>query len=150
MPPPPNSEQMLNILQKARYLSTLDLSMAYHQIPMAKHCQHITVFVVPGKGLFEWTRMSFGLKEASSTFQRAIQKLITPDMAPFVMVCIDNIGTNAWSLREAQLGLVSQNWIKSVPCCVRLNFDDFSVVSILPILIASAVKVLSRKCIIPS
>ena len=89
--PVPNMEQMLNRLQKAKFISTLDLSMAYHQIPMNKQSRHITAFVVPGRGIFEWVRMPFGLKGASATFQRTISKVVTPDMSPNALVYIDDV-----------------------------------------------------------
>ena len=42
--------------------------------------------------------MSFGLKRATATFQRAMTKLITPEMAPNAFVYVDNfiICTETW------------------------------------------------------
>ena len=70
--PVPNLELMLNRLQEATFLSTIDLSIAYHQMPVAAQSRHLTAFVVPGKGIFEFDTMPFRLKGATATFQRAI------------------------------------------------------------------------------
>ena len=50
--PLPNMDQILRKLQAARYISTLDLSSAYHQIPLKKESREITAFTVLGLGLF--------------------------------------------------------------------------------------------------
>ena len=55
--PIPNLELTLNKLQNAMFVSTIDLSKACHQISMAVENRHITAFVVPGKGIFELTKM---------------------------------------------------------------------------------------------
>ena len=117
--PIPNMDQMLNKLQEARYISTLDLSQAFNQIPVAEQCRHLTAFVVPGKGIFEYVRMPFGLKGAPATFQRAMQMIITPEMAPNVMAYIDDIviATLTW---EQHL-----HWLKVV--IDRLNKANFTI-----------------------
>ena len=96
--PVPNLELMLNRLQEAKFLSTVDLSMAYHQIPVTAQSRHLTAFVFPGKGIFECVAMPFGLKGATETFQRAISQIITPEMSPFAMAYLDDIiiATSTW------------------------------------------------------
>ena len=73
--PIPNMDQMLNRLQEARFISTLDLSMAYHQVRVAKHYRHLTALVVPGKGIFEYVRMPFGLKAHQRRSCKQLPKL---------------------------------------------------------------------------
>ncbi len=63
---------MMDFAQKAagcHYFSKTDLQKGYHQIPMnpADNCK--TAITTPF-GLFENTRMPFGLRNASNTFQR--------------------------------------------------------------------------------
>lgn len=50
--PLPNMAGILDKLRSARYISTIDLSQAYFQVPLAKDSREITAFSVPGKGLY--------------------------------------------------------------------------------------------------
>lgn len=65
----------LSQLHQAKIISTLDMSEAFHQIPMDKSSRKYTAFVVEGKGLLEWRRMPYGLTGAPSTFQRLMDIL---------------------------------------------------------------------------
>ncbi|XP_029679749.1 uncharacterized protein K02A2.6-like [Formica exsecta] len=76
--PLPNMNGILDKLRSARYISTIDLSQAYFQILLAKGSREITVFSVPGKGLYHFTRMPYGLTGAPATFQRLLDKIIGP------------------------------------------------------------------------
>lgn len=66
---------ILSQLHQAKYISTLDMSEAFHQIPMDEASRKYTAFAVEGKGLFEWIRMPYGLTGAPSTFQRLMDSL---------------------------------------------------------------------------
>jgi len=82
---------ILDKLRAARYISTIDLSQAYFQIPLAKESREITAFSVPGKGLYHFTRMPYGLTGAPATFQRLLDRLIGLEMEPFAFVYLDDI-----------------------------------------------------------
>ncbi|XP_039309912.1 uncharacterized protein K02A2.6-like [Solenopsis invicta] len=89
--PLPNMNGILDKLRPAQYISTIDLSQAYFQIPLAKESREITAFSVPGKGLYHFTRMPYGLTGASATFQRLLDKLIGPEMEPHAFAYLDDI-----------------------------------------------------------
>jgi len=50
---------------------------------MAKDSRACTAFTVPGRGLFQWRVMPFGLHSAPATFQRALDSVIGPDLDPY-------------------------------------------------------------------
>ena len=76
--PLPYMESILRKLQKAGYTSDLDLSSAYHQIPLNPESKEITAFTVPGKWLFQFMRMPYGLFYVGVSFQQLIDKVIDP------------------------------------------------------------------------
>jgi len=89
--PVPRINHILVKLRQARYISTLDLKHGYWQIPMAKDSRQFTAFIVPGRGLYQWKVMPFGLHSASATFQRALNSVIGADMEPFAFAYLDDI-----------------------------------------------------------
>jgi len=50
---------------------------------MAEDSRACTAFTVPGRGLFQWRVMPFGLHSAPATFQRALDSVIGPDLDPY-------------------------------------------------------------------
>jgi len=51
----------------------------------------LTAFTVAGKGLFKFTVMPFGLHSAPATFQRLLDQIITPELAPGAVAYLDDI-----------------------------------------------------------
>ncbi|XP_076300585.1 uncharacterized protein LOC143218903 [Lasioglossum baleicum] len=89
--PLPQINAMLDKLRGARYLSTIDLKNGYWQVPLTPASRPLTAFTVPGKGLLEFRVMPFGLHSAPSTFQRLLDQVISPDMAPHAFSYLDDI-----------------------------------------------------------
>ena len=65
-------DDILDTLSGAQYLSTLDLSSGYWQIELDPSTRDKTAFT-SHCGLYEFTRMPFGLCNAQATFQRLMQ-----------------------------------------------------------------------------
>lgn len=63
--PLPIIADVLDKLRDARYLSTIDIKSAYWQVPLEKESRKYTAFVVPNRGLFQFTRMPFGLHQCT-------------------------------------------------------------------------------------
>ncbi|CAB0031260.1 unnamed protein product [Trichogramma brassicae] len=89
--PIPNMDIILRKLQSAKFITTLDLSAAFHQVPMSAGSEKYTAFTVPGLGLFEWTRMPYGVAGGPATFQELADKIIGPEMEPVAFAYIDDI-----------------------------------------------------------
>ena len=70
--PSPKIDECLDTLSGATLFSTLDLQSGYWQIAMAPEDQAKTAFITR-HGLFEYTRLPFGLCNAPGTFQRATE-----------------------------------------------------------------------------
>ena len=87
----PYMDAILRKLRSAKFISTLDLSAAYHQIRLTRESRELTAFTVPGMGLFEFKRMPYGLSYAGAMFQRLIDKVIGPELEPFAFSYLDDI-----------------------------------------------------------
>ncbi len=72
--PLPNMLDFAKVAAGCKIFSKIDLRKGYHQIPM--HPDEIckTAITTPF-GLFEYTRMPFGLRNASNTFQRKMDRV---------------------------------------------------------------------------
>ncbi|XP_017463801.1 PREDICTED: RNA-directed DNA polymerase homolog, partial [Rhagoletis zephyria] len=89
--PLPQIGAILDQLKEAKYISTIDLKNGYWQIPLAKKSRPYTAFTVPGRGLFQWKVMPFGLHSAPATFQRALDSILGPELQPKVFAYLDDI-----------------------------------------------------------
>ncbi|KRK05548.1 uncharacterized protein Dyak_GE28019, partial [Drosophila yakuba] len=89
--PVPRMNFILDQLREAKFISTIDLKSGYWQIPVEEKSRQYTAFTVPGRGLFQWTVMPFGLTTAPATFQRALDNIIGPEMEPFAFAYLDDI-----------------------------------------------------------
>lgn len=72
--PLPRLQDFTANLHGATIFSKIDLTTAYHQIPVAPEDVKKTAITTPF-GLFEFTRMPFGLRNAAQTFQRFIDSV---------------------------------------------------------------------------
>ncbi|CAE1310564.1 Retrovirus-related Pol polyprotein from transposon gypsy [Acanthosepion pharaonis] len=83
--PIPHLQDFAITLQGASIFTKLDLRKTFHQIPVAKDDIHKTAVTTPF-GLFEFTRMSFGLRNAAQSFQRLIDEVLR-----FTFAYIDDV-----------------------------------------------------------
>lgn len=86
--PVPYLQDFAANLHNKTIFSKLDLHKAYHQIPVAPEDIPKTAVITPF-GLFEYTVMTFGLRNAGQTFQRYIFKALGD--LPYVFAYIEDI-----------------------------------------------------------
>ena len=75
--PTPNLSDIIHRVGSASYTSCWDARSGYWQLPVKPEHRWLTAFVTDF-GVFEWTRMPFGLKCASNSFIRAVQQILQP------------------------------------------------------------------------
>ena len=88
--PLPRIQDTLDALTGARYFSTLDLASGYHQVAMHPDDVEKTAFCTPF-GLFEWTRVPFGLTGAPALFQRLMQSVLNDYVFRILLIYLDDI-----------------------------------------------------------
>lgn len=125
-------------LRDARYLSTIDIKSAYWQVPLEENSREKTAFTVPGRGLFHFLRMPFGLHNAPATWQRLVDTILRDDLAPYVLIYLDDI-IIVTSDFEKHLEILEEvfrrlaeanlliNWEKSYFCRSELKYLGYVV-----------------------
>ncbi|CAM4589834.1 unnamed protein product [Lepidochelys kempii] len=75
--PMPRIDELLDWLGEACYITTLDLTKGYWQIPLDPRSKEKTAFATPS-GLYHFTQMPFSLHGALATFQHLMDRVLQP------------------------------------------------------------------------
>ena len=89
--PLPRIDEALDAFHGAKYFCSLDLAHGYHQIPVAEDDIEKTAFRLGTGGLYEFTRMPFGLCNAPATFMRLMDKAFGDQTFQSVLIYLDDI-----------------------------------------------------------
>ena len=73
--PLPRIDDLLDQLGKAKSFTTLDLAAGYWQVRVHPDAQEKTAFITQ-QGLYEFSVMPFGLRNAPAVFQRLMQRVL--------------------------------------------------------------------------
>ena len=88
--PLPRIDETIDSLYGAKVFTTLDLFSGYWQIEIDEPDKFKTAFICEF-GQYEFNRMPFGLTNAPSTFQRLMNRLLTPLLNTCALVYLDDI-----------------------------------------------------------
>ena len=108
--PMPTLESELYKFSNANFISEIDITKAYHQVPLALESRKYTAFPT-NLGLMQYTRMPFGLASAPATYIRLMRKVLKD--VDNVVCYFDNIF------------VISQDWeshlqhLRNVMTCLR-------------------------------
>lgn len=75
--PMPRVDELLDCLGRAWFISTLDLTKGYWQVPLTEQAKPKTAFSTPS-GHWQYRVLPFGLHGAPATFQRMMDILLRP------------------------------------------------------------------------
>ena len=89
-PMPPRIDQLVDATAGHPRMSFLDAFQGYHQIPLALEDQEKTAFVTPTRN-YHYKVMSFGLKNAGSTYQRMITRMFKPQLGKNIEIYVDDM-----------------------------------------------------------
>ncbi|XP_030271930.1 uncharacterized protein LOC115581177 isoform X1 [Sparus aurata] len=74
--PLPRMEDCVDQVGSAKFVSKFDLLKGYWQVPLTPRAREIASFITPS-GLYSYTVMPFGLRNAPATFQRLMNKVVS-------------------------------------------------------------------------
>ena len=96
--PMPVAETLINAAASHKMMSFMDGNAGYNQIFMALEDISKTAFRVPGAvSLFEYLVMTFGLKNAGATYQRAMNYIFHDLIGKLVEIYIDDVVVKSMS-----------------------------------------------------
>lgn len=86
----PNISECTDFLSDLKYLSSVDMVAGYWQIEIEEKDRHKTAFSTK-YGLFEHTRMAFGLCNAPSSFQRVMSMVLKGMLWHEILAYLDDV-----------------------------------------------------------
>ena len=123
--PVPRIDEMVEELSQHKYFTTLDLSSAFHQVPIPEHERPFTAFEACGR-LWQFTCIPFGVTNGVSAFQRTMDTITSKEQLKATFIYVDNI-TIAGKSKEEHDDNVSA--FMAAAARYNLEFNDCKTVS---------------------
>ena len=95
----PRIDDSLDALNGTRLFTTLDLASGFNQVAVNEEDKVKTAFITPF-GLFEYNRMTFGLKIAPASFSRLMQSCLNDEVFQILHVYFDDTITFSRTFEE--------------------------------------------------
>lgn len=88
--PLPHVKTILQRLAGQRYFAVLDMKSGFHQLPLHRDAAACTAFITH-VGLYEFTRIPFGLRNAPAHFQRCMDRALNGLIGNGCAIYIDDL-----------------------------------------------------------
>ena len=124
--PMPRIDDLIDTIGQSKFITTLDLSKGYWQVPVAKEDRYKTAFCTPS-GLYQFRVMPFGLAGAPGTFQRLMDNVLR-GCEGYATAYLDDIviHTATWEDHVAKLNDVLRR-IQKAGLTVKLEKCQFAM-----------------------
>lgn len=124
--PLPRVDRILNMLTDAKFISSIDLRSAFWQIPLDEESKEKTGFSVPGRGMFQFTVMPFGLSCSAQSLQRLMDAIFGPKLEPKVFCYLDDVIITSSTFEEhVKLLRTVRDRLKEANLTVNLSKCEF-------------------------
>ncbi|CAM4689542.1 unnamed protein product [Lepidochelys olivacea] len=125
--PIPRTDELPEKLGRAQFISTLNLTKGYWQVPLDESAKERSAFTTH-VGLYELNVLPYGLRYAPTTFQRPVNNLLA-GFGEFAVACLDNVAifSDSWEEHLEHLQAVFQCireaglMVKAKKCQIGLN-----------------------------
>ena len=88
--PIPSTQDCLGVMSGATMFSTMDITSAYNQVPIAEKDIPKTAFVTK-YGLYEFTKMHFGLSTAVQTHEHIMELTLSGLQWSLCLIYLDDV-----------------------------------------------------------
>ncbi|CAM5117876.1 unnamed protein product [Eretmochelys imbricata] len=125
--PMPRTDELLEKRGWAQFISTLDLTKGYWQVPLDESAKERSAFITH-VGLYEFNVLPFGLWNAPATFQRLVDGLLA-GLGEYAVAYLDDVAifSDSWAEHLEHLQKVFERireaglTVKSKKCQIGLN-----------------------------
>ncbi|CAM5155385.1 unnamed protein product [Natator depressus] len=95
--PMPRTDELLEKVGHAQFISTLDLAKGYWQVPFDDPAKERSAFITH-VGLYEFKVLPFGLQNVPATFQRLVNNLLA-GFGEFAVAYLNDVAifSNSWA-----------------------------------------------------
>ena len=97
--PLPRIEELIDGIGQSKFITILDLTKGYHQVPVKDSDQGKKKAFITPFGKYQFRTMLFGLVTAPTTFQRMMDHVLT-DLYPFAKAYLDDILIHSMTWEE--------------------------------------------------
>ncbi len=124
--PLPLIEGLLSRLDQTKFISSIDLKDAFWQIPLDEGSRPLTAFTVPGRPLYQFRVMPFGLCNAPQRLCRLMHKVIPHQYHDRIFVYLDDLLITSASLEEhyTLLALLAK-WLSDAGLTINIQKSKF-------------------------
>ncbi|CAM4623943.1 unnamed protein product [Caretta caretta] len=125
--PMPHTDELLEKLGRAQFISTLDLTKEYWQVPLDESAKEKSAFTTQ-VGLYEFNVLPFGLRNAPASFQRLVDGLLA-GLGEYAVTYLDDVAifSDSWAEHLEHLQKVFERireaglTVKAKKCQIGLN-----------------------------
>ncbi|CAM4698966.1 unnamed protein product [Lepidochelys kempii] len=125
--PIPRTDELLEKLGRAQFISTLDLTKGYWQVPLDESAKERSAFITY-VGLYEFNVLAFGLRNAPTTFQKLVDGLLE-GLGEYAVAYLDDVAifSDSWAEHLEHLQKVFERirevglTVKAKKCQIGLN-----------------------------
>ncbi|CAM4587848.1 unnamed protein product [Lepidochelys olivacea] len=123
----PRTDELLEKLGRAQFISTWNLTKGYWQVPLDESTKERSAFTTH-VGLYEFNVLSFGLRNATATFQRLVDGLLA-GLGDYAVAYLDDVAifSDSWAEHLEHLQKVLERireaglTVKAKKCQIGLN-----------------------------